>query len=215
MNYLPPSSSWGGGGEIFHLLQKIVSGIKCKKYCQYQGLNLQLSLVDFIRTSVMQMTALNSLQHNFLKIFISLRNQFDRLIFANFQVCKILCSINRFNKGCSDFGPEFWKIRFQIPPGTKLKFGWCRGHLLGRDCSFLWRVCSSVSSSPSACLKENSSSSATSEEDVVTSMGVVCTSPRILRQIFSVTFNYIWERKSAAVLTEPAICAILKLNCST
>ena len=28
-------------------------------------------------------------------------------------------------------------------------------------------------------------------------------------------FNSNWERKSAAVYTEPAICAILKLNCST
>ena len=64
-------------------------------------------------------------------------------------------------------------------------------------------------------MKKNCSSSATSEEDVVTSMGVVCTSSLILGRILSVTFNSNRERKSAAVFTEPAICAILKLNCST
>ena len=64
-------------------------------------------------------------------------------------------------------------------------------------------------------MKKNCSSSATSEEDVVTSMGVVCTSSLILRRILSVTFNSNRERKSAAVFTELALCAILKLNCST
>ena len=64
-------------------------------------------------------------------------------------------------------------------------------------------------------MKKNCSPSATSEGDVDTSMGVVCTSSRILRWIFSVTFSSSLERKSAAVLIEPAICAILKLNCST
>ena len=64
-------------------------------------------------------------------------------------------------------------------------------------------------------MKKKCSSSATSEDDIDTSMGVVCTSSRILRRIFSVTFSSNLDRKSAAVLTEPAICAILKLNCST
>ena len=48
----------------------------------------------------------------------------------------------------------------------------------------------------------------------MTSMGVVGTSPRMLRWTFSVTFNSCPERKSAAVLTEPLISAILNLKCS-
>ena len=84
-----------------------------------------------------------------------------------------------------------------------------------RDWSFLSSVCSSVSSSPSACAKKNCSSSATSEEDVVTSMFVVCTSSLILSWIFSVTFISNCERKSGVVFTEPTICAFLMLNCST
>ena len=39
-------------------------------------------------------------------------------------------------------------------------------------------------------------------------MGVVCTSSRILRWIFSATFSSYLEKESAAVLTDPAICAI-------
>ena len=50
---------------------------------------------------------------------------------------------------------------------------------------------------------------------MATSIGVVWISSRILRRIFSVTLSYSLERKSAAVLTEPAMCAILKLNCNT
>ena len=64
-------------------------------------------------------------------------------------------------------------------------------------------------------MKQTCSSSATSEEDVVTSMGVVCTSSWILRWIFSVTFSSYLKKKSAALLTEPAICDFLKLNCRT
>ena len=84
-----------------------------------------------------------------------------------------------------------------------------------RDFSFRSRVSFLFSSSPSAWLKKDCSSSATSEEDVVTSMGFVFISHRILRRIFSVTFNSNLERKSAALLTEPAICVFLKLNCNT
>ena len=84
-----------------------------------------------------------------------------------------------------------------------------------RDCFFPCRIWSSVSSRSSVGVKRNFSSSATSEEDVVTSLGVISTSSRILRRILSVTFNSNREKKSAAVFTEPAICAILKLNCST
>ena len=84
-----------------------------------------------------------------------------------------------------------------------------------RVCSFLCKICSSVSCWLSVWVKKNCSSSATSEEDVVTSISVVCTSSLILRQILSVTFNSNLERKSAALFTEPAISAILKLNCST
>ena len=93
----------------------------------------------------------------------------------------------------------------------------CATHYVAflRDCSFHARVCYLVFSSPSACAKKKCSSSATSEEDVVTSMGVVCKSSLILRRIFSVTFNSNRERKSTAVFTEPAICTVLKLNCST
>ena len=93
----------------------------------------------------------------------------------------------------------------------------CASHSVAffRNCPFLSRVCFSVSSSPSACAENNCFSSATSEEDVVTSRGVVCTSSLILRRIFSMTFNSNREKKSAAVFTEPAICPILKLNFST
>ena len=49
----------------------------------------------------------------------------------------------------------------------------------------------------------------------MTSMGLICTSSLILRRILSVTFDSNREQKSAAVFTEPAICAIYKLNCST
>ena len=42
-----------------------------------------------------------------------------------------------------------------------------------RDCSFRSRVCCSDSLASSACVKITCSSSATSEEDVVTSIGVV------------------------------------------
>ena len=49
----------------------------------------------------------------------------------------------------------------------------------------------------------------------MTSIGVVFISSRILRRIFSVTFNSSLARKSTAVLTEPAICFILEMNCST
>ena len=83
------------------------------------------------------------------------------------------------------------------------------------DCSFRSRICSSHSLLSSACVKNNCSSSATSEEEVVTSIGVVWISFLILRRIFSVTLSSSLEKKSAAVLTDPAMCAILKLNCNT
>ena len=88
-------------------------------------------------------------------------------------------------------------------------FAFCLDH------SFRSRVCSSDSLPSSACVKKNCSSSATSEEEVVNSIGVVWISSLILRRIFSVTLIYSLERKSAAVLTDPAMCAILKLNCNT
>ena len=84
-----------------------------------------------------------------------------------------------------------------------------------RGCISLSRVCSSVSVFPFACVTKKCSSSATSEEEVVTSKGVVCMSSQILRQNLSVTFNSNLERKPSAALTEPAICAISKMNCST
>ena len=84
-----------------------------------------------------------------------------------------------------------------------------------RNCSFSWKVCPSVLSSPSACVKKNCSSSATTEEDVVNSMGVVWTTSRIWRLIFSTTFHSNLEGNSAAVLTEPAISAISMLNCGS
>ena len=84
-----------------------------------------------------------------------------------------------------------------------------------RDCSFRSNVCSSDSLPSSACVKKICYSSATSEEEVFTSIGVVWISSLILRRIFSVTFSSSLERKSAAVLTDPAMCAILKLNCNT
>ena len=84
-----------------------------------------------------------------------------------------------------------------------------------RDCFFRSRVCFSDSLALSACVKKSCSSSATSEEEVVTSIGVVWISYLILRRIYSVTLSSSLERKSAAVLTDPAICDILKLNCNT
>ena len=80
---------------------------------------------------------------------------------------------------------------------------------------FCSRIHSLVSFSPSVCVKKTFSSSATSQEDVVTSMVVGCTSSLILRRMFFVTYNSSLEMKPAAVLTEAAICAILKLNCNT
>ena len=50
---------------------------------------------------------------------------------------------------------------------------------------------------------------------MVSSIGVVWISSLFLRRIFSVTLSSSLERKSAEVLTEPAMCAILKLNCKT
>ena len=80
------------------------------------------------------------------------------------------------------------------------------------DCSFLSRVFSSIPFSLSACLKNICVSSLTSEDVVVTSVGVVCTPSRILRQIFYVALSSSQARSSAAVLTEPTLCAMLKLN---
>ena len=88
-------------------------------------------------------------------------------------------------------------------------FSFCWG------CSFRSTVFFSDSSLLSAGFKKNCSSSATFEEGVVTSMGVVWMSSRILRRISSVNLGSSLERKSAAVLTEPEMCAILKLNCNT
>ena len=82
------------------------------------------------------------------------------------------------------------------------------------DCSFPSRVFSSIPFSLSAWLKNNCFSSLTSEDVVVTSMGVVCTSSRILRQIFYVALSSSQARSSAAVLTEPTLSAMLKLNCN-
>ena len=76
------------------------------------------------------------------------------------------------------------------------------------NCSLWSKVCSFDS-------WKNSSSLATSEEEVVTSIGVVWISSRILRRIYSLTFSSNLERKSSAVLTEPLMCAVLKLNCNT
>ena len=84
-----------------------------------------------------------------------------------------------------------------------------------RDCSFRSKVCSSDSLPSSACVKKIRFSSTTSEEELVTSIGGVCISSLILRRIFSVTLSSSLERKSAAVLTYPAKCGILKLNCNT
>ena len=83
------------------------------------------------------------------------------------------------------------------------------------DCSLRSRVCSSDSLVSLTCVKKNCSSTATSEEEVVRSRGVVWISSLIFRRIFSVTLSYSLERMSAAVLTDPAMCAILKSNCNT
>ena len=83
------------------------------------------------------------------------------------------------------------------------------------DRSFRSRVRSYGSLESSACVKKTCSSSATSEEEVILSIRVVWISSLILKRIFSVTLSSSLERKSAAVLTEPAMCVISKLNCNT
>ena len=83
------------------------------------------------------------------------------------------------------------------------------------DSSFRSRTCSSDSSLLFACLRKNCSSSATSKKDVVTPIDVFRISSRILRRIFSVTLISNLQKKSGAVLTQPAMCANLNLNCST
>ena len=79
---------------------------------------------------------------------------------------------------------------------------------------FLSGFRSSNSLSMYACVKKECLSCATSDEDVVTSIGLVYMSCRILRRIFSVTMTCSLESKSA-VFTEPAKCATLKLNWNT
>ena len=86
--------------------------------------------------------------------------------------------------------------------------------LLRANC-FLLSVCSLVSFSLSDCVRKNYSSSGTSDEDVVTSIGVVCISSRISRRIFSVVLRYCLERNSAAVQVELTMCAIFKLSFNT
>ena len=76
-------------------------------------------------------------------------------------------------------------------------------------------VCSTDLLSLSARMKKNCSYTATSEEHVVTSMPVVWMSSRILRRIFSMTMSSSLDKQLAAVLTEPAISGIIKLNCNT
>ena len=65
----------------------------------------------------------------------------------------------------------------------------------GWDCPFRWRVCSFDSFSLFAWVKKNCSS-AISEEDIVSSMDVVCMSLQILRGIFSVTLSSSLARES-------------------
>ena len=84
-----------------------------------------------------------------------------------------------------------------------------------RDCSFRRWVCFPDLYSLSAWGKKKCSSSATSQEKIVTPMGVVCMSARILRRIFSATLSSSLERKSAAALTDTAMSATLKVNCNT
>ena len=83
------------------------------------------------------------------------------------------------------------------------------------NCSFRWRVCSSDWLLLSACVKKICSPSAMSEEEDVTSIGVGWICSQILRRISSVTLSSSLERRSTAVLTDPAMCAILKLYCNT
>ena len=67
------------------------------------------------------------------------------------------------------------------------------------DFSFRSMVCASDSSLLSACVKKNCISSATSEDEVVTSIGVVWISSSILGRIFSVTLSSSVESKSPAM----------------
>ena len=64
-------------------------------------------------------------------------------------------------------------------------------------------------------MQKNFSSSATSDDDVIISMGADGVSTRISIGNFSVTLSSSLERKLAAVSAEPAMCVILQLNCNT
>ena len=75
------------------------------------------------------------------------------------------------------------------------------------------RVCLSVCLTFSACVNKNCYTSATCDEDVVTSICVACSSPCILSQNFSVTLRSSREKKSAVVFIEPAMSANLKKKC--
>ena len=91
-------------------------------------------------------------------------------------------------------------------------------------CLAIWACCLAVcfrcniSSSVSNCSsgkKNCCSSSATSVDCMLICMGVVRISSRIVSFIFSLGVTSSLERKSAAVLSVPATCMILKLNCKT
>ena len=64
-------------------------------------------------------------------------------------------------------------------------------------------------------MKENCSSSAISEEDKATLLCVVWMISPTLRHIFYVTVRSSLEKNVAAVFTEPAMYALLRLNCNT
>ena len=85
-----------------------------------------------------------------------------------------------------------------------------------RERSFLSGVWFLVSVPTSACVMKNCSSSPTSEEGVVNSIGVLCMCFQILRRMFSITLCSSLARKSAAVMIEATnVCFFRKKTCNT
>ena len=62
-------------------------------------------------------------------------------------------------------------------------------------------------------MEEKISLSATTEEDNMNSVSVVCLSSHVVSRIFSVTLNSSLKKKPAAVLSGPPISAHLKMKC--
>ena len=84
-----------------------------------------------------------------------------------------------------------------------------------RDLSLRWWICSSVSSSPSSGVKRNCSSSATSEEVFVTSMGFVLYILPDYEMDPLCDFQFLFGEKIRFCVDWTSNLCFLKLNCRT